>query len=1241
MRPISKPPFWRLAAGLLLSAAALILNGSDRRYPAKSAPPGVAEIYRHLPVSFEPNQGQTDRRVGFLSRGSGYTLFLTPAEAVLSMSRHQRPAASPRSSASTGRAASSGRVDKPSVDVLRLELIGANRDARVAGIDPLPGRSNYFIGNDPAKWHANIPNFAKVGVTGVYPGIDLLYHGSEQGHLEYDFVVHPGADPGHIRMGFEGAAGLGRNRAGELVAEVGEEKLIERAPAIFQVVDGRRRAIVGGYVMHGAREAGFEVGSYDPTRPLIIDPALIYSTYLGGDGSDQALAIALDANQDAYVTGSTTSVNFPIVNSPFPAFEPTLPSGATEAFVTKLNQTGTALVYSTYLGGSGPDVGRGIAVDPAGDAFITGSTGSPAAAPPSVPPSFPTTTGALTPGTASEQAFVTELNPTGSALVYSTYLGGASASQGNGIAIDSALPNANAYVTGTITGISPTSAFVSALSFSGAAVALIYPTVSIADGEGAAIALEPGCTPVCDAYMTGTALLPGNPAPPFQVSVPAATEGALVAELGPGGAIVNSTYLAGSGISQGGGITLDSAGDVWVVGLTQSPNASGEQFPTFNPYQSQLNSLEPGNPQNAFVSELNPAFTALLYSTYFGGSVIDQATAVALMPGCTPQCNAYVTGATQSRDFPPAGVSFQSQLNGPSNAFVAEFNPNATSPLSLVYSTFLGGNDQDYGYGIAVGSTGNAYVAGSTSSTTFPTTSGVVQLSLKGAMNAFVSEISPSTPTETPTPSPTPTPTPTPLPTATPRFTTTLTVGAVSVAPNALFNVTAVLSPGICAPNQQIVFTFLTSPNQLQSATTNSSGQATVGFLAPNAGGEYEVQASFAGSPFCPSSTGSAEVTVTGPTPMPGPTPTPGPGSGSTSLTVLNITVGAGQAFSGTATVHSSTPGCLFPDTISFTFNGVTLTANTSLSGVAETPLGSTAFVASNVPGTYQLEASFAGRGTCSASSAIGFVTVPGIGPSATATPVVSPTPVGAPTPTPAVFSPTPTPIPTPIPVPTPTPTPVVVPSGTVAVTPPSLSFGQQAEQSSSATQYVTIANGLNVALNVSSITVSPDNAVPGTNGRADFDVSNCLGSVPAQSTCTINVSFAPQSTGFQVATLEVHDQLNSTPKVVLTGTGVVPVTASSSQLAFAKLKVGKTSAAKQVKIKNKLKTAVALTSISASGDFLIMSNTCGSGLAAKESCKIKLAFAPTVSGKLRGSLTIMDDANAIPVTIVLKGSAK
>jgi Carboxypeptidase regulatory-like domain/Beta-propeller repeat/Putative Ig domain len=664
------------------------------------------EAYGKLPLSFEANQGQTDTQVKFLSRGAGYNLFLTSTEAVLSLEQ----------SRGTGGARESGDRRSVSVpnDVLRMKMLGANPTPRIEGSDQLPGKSNYFIGNNPKNWRVNVSTFARVHYREIYPGVDVVYYGNQR-KLETDFIVAPGTNPDVIALAFDGANKISVDKEGSLVLGLasgasGDVRL--QKPGIYQLIDGVRREVAGNYVMRNRRDVGFEVAAYDLTKPLVIDPVLVYSTYLGGDGTEGGNAIAVDASGNAYVTGDTSSTNFPGATPPL--------HGLRDAFVTKFNAAGSALVYSTYLGGNNVDYGFDIAIDGAGNAYVTGKTSST---------DFPVMNAfdSTYSGGTDEDAFVTRLNAAGSALVYSTYLSGQYGARGWGIATDGA---GNAYVTGTTSINFPVTAnafestnynsgFIAALdtNASGAA-SLLYSSFLAHTGfaEGRAIAADA----TGNVYVTGNLnstttdfATPGA----FQTTFGGGSQDAFVEKFNTNlsGAFsrVYATYLGGSGKDIGGAdgagnsgkaIAIDESGNAYVTGATASTN-----FPVF-PAGSAYQGVN-GGQNDAFLTKLNANGSSLIYSTYLGGSGDDFGRSVAV----NVAGSAYVTGV--------AGPNFPTLFPLPTPlagfGFVTKFTPSGTA---LVYSTILSG--VTYGsFGIALDFAGNAFATGSTNGsivTAFP-----------------------------------------------------------------------------------------------------------------------------------------------------------------------------------------------------------------------------------------------------------------------------------------------------------------------------------------------------------------------------------------------------------------------------------------------------------------------------------------------------------------------------------------
>jgi Beta-propeller repeat len=661
--------------------------------------------YGRLPMAFEANRGQTDPAVQFLARGQGYGLYLTADEAVLSLR-------APSSQSDT---------------VVRMQIAGVSPHARISGTDELTGVSNYFVGNDPGHWHTNIPNYAKVKYSGVYPGVDLVYYGNQQS-LEYDFVVAPGANPNAIALDFKGVQELKVSEAGDLILVTGNGDMVQHKPVIYQNVAGQRRVIDGSYAVQGTR-ARFQVARYDHTRPLVIDPTLAYATYFGGKDFDDGYGIAVDASGAAYVTGFIYSGDFP---GTWGRECPT--NGNGDAFVAKLSRDGSQLVYSTVLGGSGQDLGHGIAVDSKGGAYVTGYTHSQ---------DFPTTRWAvqekLLSTTAGQNAFVAHLDANGG-LSYSTYLGGSGSDVGQSIAVDS---SDNAYVTGyTSSGNFPTTsrafqrslsglqnAFITKLNPSGTAIE--YSTLLGGDDYdfGFGIAVDKAG----NAYVTGTTYgIFADTFPTTSNAYQAAASGsgdAFVSKLSADGStLVYSTFLGGAGYDGGRGIALDTSGNAYVTGYTQS-----NTFPTTaGAAQTTLNGTE-----DAFVTKLNSDGSALVYSTYLGGSDNDAGFGIAV--GANGY--AYVTGYTQSADFPTTAAAIQTANGTGKEPFVAALN---ASGAQLAYSTYLGGGNGDGGYAIAVDPSNNAYVTGYTNSVDFPVTTGAyrTELTTGASQDAFIAKLS-------------------------------------------------------------------------------------------------------------------------------------------------------------------------------------------------------------------------------------------------------------------------------------------------------------------------------------------------------------------------------------------------------------------------------------------------------------------------------------------------------------------
>ena len=651
---------------------------------ASSVNAAAAVKWGDIPLSFEPNLGQESPKVRYLARGSSYTLYLAAAEIVLS-GHNQAP--------------------------LRMKLSGANGAPRIVGEDQQVSTSNYLVGNDPSKWRTSVPNYGRTRYQSVYPGIDLVYYGHD-GSLEYDWIVSPSADPRRIRLRFDSADRVRVDKQGDLVIELGKTEYRHKKPVVYQEVGGKRIEISGTWLVRG-KEAGFRIGTYDRGQPLIIDPVLYYSTYLGGSGGDAAYAVAVDNVGNTYVTGDTASANFPTANPLQASLR-----GSQDVFVTKINARGSARLYSTYLGSTGVDNGRGIAVNSRGEVYVTGSAGFS---------DFPMKNPIQGTWGGSGDAFLTKLDATGSALVYSTYLGGNGIDQGNGIALD---PAGNAYVVGTTNSTNfPTvnpfqaakgaqdDAFVAKINPAGSA--WVYATYLGGNNEdqGNGIAVDASG----NAYVTGYTASTNFPVQSAFRGSNTGVVDAFVTKLNPAGsALVYSTYLGGSALDYGTAIAVDSSGSAYVTGIVTS-----DDFPLANPIDATLGSHAV---DDVFVTKFNPSGSGLVYSTYLGGASGDDAYAIAL----DQAGNAYITGRTNSSDFPLVNPIQITRVAF--DMFVTEIN---SAGSALLFSTFLGGSASESGRGIAVDSLGNIHIAGESTSTDFPTLN-AVQMTNGGAQDGIV-----------------------------------------------------------------------------------------------------------------------------------------------------------------------------------------------------------------------------------------------------------------------------------------------------------------------------------------------------------------------------------------------------------------------------------------------------------------------------------------------------------------------
>lgn len=659
------------------------------------------------PLSFEANHGQVNSQVKFLARGKGYTLYFTPTESVMVLQQREAKVAGDDTTPVDHQAASLAEPTPIRQSVVRMKLEGANPNPAMEGLEQLPGIVNYFIGNDPAKWRTKIPTYAKVHYKDAYPGIDVIYYGN-QGKLEYDFIVAPGADPNQIKLAFEGASDIKVADSGDLLltTALGEVRL--QKPIVYQVGDdGLKMLVAGTYVLqptlsvpsssqgeekgeatrHASRttnhEVGIQLAAYDHAKSLVIDPVLLYSTYLGGSANEAGIefgphGIAVDSAGNAYIAGVTASADFPVTAG---STQSTYGGGAGDVYVVQLDASGAAILWASYLGGIGYDRATAIALDQLGNAYVTGFTGSTNA----TTSTFPTTPGAYRAFGNPSEAFVSKISNDGSTLMYSTLLGGTGDRDiAWSIAVDGA---GHAYVAG-----------------------------ETRLGGGGTFPTTPG------AYQT----TPGG------TSIYLQSSDAFVAKLNPTGTgLVYSTLVGGNLNDAARGIALDPAGNAYVTGSTESTNFPGTGTSTIQPTFSGV--------FDTFVLKLNANGTALDYSTYLGGNGDDGGRGIAV----DSFGNAYVTGHSNSSNFPVTVGSFQTATAslGQYDAFVTKIS----SVGGLVYSSYLGGNNYDAGWAIKADNAGNAHVVGRGRSSNFP---GIVPLTGNPVPSptpfAFYSKVNPS-----------------------------------------------------------------------------------------------------------------------------------------------------------------------------------------------------------------------------------------------------------------------------------------------------------------------------------------------------------------------------------------------------------------------------------------------------------------------------------------------------------------
>jgi hypothetical protein len=1153
-----------LAAAIFLAAFSLCSAQQANLTPAVTPAPAsktAAASYGKLPVTFEGNVGQTDPQVKFLSRGSGYVVFLTSGGMVFSA--HSKFVANPAAPANVQtpsktqapvNAQAPLKTQGPTA-VVQLNLVGSNPNPTAVGEEQQPGKANYFIGRDTKKWRTNVATYAKVHYKDVYPGIDLVYYGNSS-QLEYDFEVAAGADPRQIQFEVKGADSVSVDASGNLVLQTKQGALQVQSPVLYQTFHNMKLPVSGGFSMQSSTRVGFSLQGYDKTKPLVIDPVLLYATYLGGLADDQAAGVAVDSLGSAYVTGWTQSANFPLASAA------TGDSG-TNGFVAKLDVSGSTLVYVDFIGGSGgnDDNPTAIALDSSNNAYVTGYTCSG---------DFPIVNGFQSSMTACSDGFISKLSADGSSLLYSTYLGGSSQTQAFGIAVDA---SQNMYVAGETyaldfpmqNAVQPSAmpnsqgyygdyGFVTALTADGST--LIYSTYLAGSSNVAEQCYYGTCWPSpytqlsgialdssANAYLTGSTNTYNFPTSasaymPSQNSPNDAQIG-FVSELSSSGSLVYSTYF---GSNNGDptyptAIAVDSSGSAYLTGWGYSDGS----FPITTP-----NLCDPGtygwSCSYGFIAKFNPTGTALVYSTFLPPNNNSFPQALAL----DAQDDAYVVGYVYG-----PGMTTVNPIEAYTNQYdvlLTEIDPTGAIQL---FSTYLGGNGYDYPTGIALDASGSMYVVGYTDSSDFPVTAAALQNTLGGNNDAFVAKIGAAN------------------------------SSAVSISPSLV----------------QFSIRQVGSLSQPDTALLRNMGSAALTISSITISGDFsETDTCGTGVPAASTCTFTVTFTPTA----------PGPRFGS----ILVQDDGAGSPHFINLVGDGSTPIVALSAT-SLSFPSLQIGQASPPQSVTLTNNGNATLNLNNIAVT----GDYAQTNNCPAELGVGSVCTFQI--------IFTPTAGGARTGALTLTDNAPD-----------SPESVSLSGSgyvtTTSISPTSLSFGNEAVGSTTSAQTVTIINTGANAMSVSAFSAT-----------GDFAATSLCSSIAVSQSCTIAVTFTPTAAGSRSGTLTISDNAQGNPHTIaLSGTGIASVAGiSPSSLTFASQSVGSSSAPQTITLTNSGNGQMTVTGIQVTGDFS-QTNNCGTVAANGGTCTVQVTFTPTSTGSRTGTITFTDSAPTSPQTLMLSGTA-